>query len=88
MTPTDEAPRDIETEYRTRRQRRTERKHAASLHSCEGKVRHVTKDAASREASRLGLRYGAYPCSNCKGWHVGQAKGRRCDATRTLTSLL
>lgn len=58
--------------YRTRRDRRADRNKEAIRKSCEGKSRHEIKDAAEQEATRLGLRFKAYRCGNCGGWHVGR----------------
>lgn len=50
-----------------------------SSHACEGKKQYSTWASASREAKSLRRRKGAvagpYACSECPGYHVGNAIG-------------
>ena len=52
--------------------KRAERNRQNAIASCDGKRRHTLRSSAEREALSLGRQYQAYPCRNCKGWHVGR----------------
>ena len=61
-------------------------KRAVRRKSCEGKVRHATKDAAHLSAMHTRARgwgfVGAYKCQFCSGWHVGHPSAKQKQAFR------
>lgn len=57
---------------REKQERRRAKNEERRARSCHGKVRHVLRSGAEREAKRLGRAYHCYHCRLCRHWHVGR----------------
>lgn len=65
---------EIETTMTPTRIRRARRKRTKVVPSCDGKVRHVLRGAAEREARTWSPARAAYYCPHCNCWHTGHKR--------------